>query len=746
MGWFQELIHARLLNDEELLKEAFVDLSSSVMGEKAAYAILRGDKKQARNAIGAILSFLGSEIVEPPEDVEDFTDQLEYMLRPTGILKRVVRLPKGWYKDCIGSLLGEKDGKVIALIPHGFSGYHFADPDTGNLVKVSRANAEHIGKEAFCFYKPLPQRAITVIDIVKYMFQSLSKAEGFFYTLSLLITTLLGLVTPVVYNLVFSAVIPSGELNLLLSTLTFLVGVGIASFLVTICQNLLLARRSTIVKINVQAAFMNRLLALPVPFFKQYSAGEMAERMNVIGVFCDLITNSLLPIGMTAVFSLVYAVQISWYAPSLLLPALGTIALSLIFSILMISEQAKLTERKLKNNASTNGLVFELFNGIQKIKLVGAETRAFSQWAKKYSKTAAIDFNPPLVIKSSSAVTGLIGLLGLAVIYWAAGSARVNVANFMSFNMAYGMLSGSILSFSMAASSLATIKPILNLIAPILETVPEIAKDKQIVTQLSGSIELNNVSFRYSEKTPMIIDNLSLKIRRGQYVAIVGKTGCGKSTLIRLLLGFETPLLGSVYYDSKDLKKLDVKSVRRKIGVVMQNGKLLQGSIFENITISAPQLTVDDAWAAAELAGLADDIRAMPMGMFTMVAEGGGGFSGGQKQRLMIARAVAAKPKILFLDEATSALDNITQRQVAGALDKFKSTRLVIAHRLSTIRQCDRIIVLDKGRIVEDGTYDELTKKGGVFADLVARQQIDPQPESSAGTTGQDSPPGTSSV
>jgi len=246
-----------------------------------------------------------------------------------------------------------------------------------------------------------------------------------------------------------------------------------------------------------------------------------------------------------------------------------------------------------------------------------------------------------------------------------------------------------------------------------------------VVTRLSGAIELNNVTFRYTEDMPYVLDDLSLKIKPGQYVAIVGRTGCGKSTLMRLLLGFETPQKGAVYYDGRDLKRMDLKSLRRRIGAVMQNGRLFTGDIFSNITISAPWLTLDDAWEAAELAGMADDIRAMPMGMNTLISEGQGGISGGQKQRLLIARAIAPKPEILMFDEATSALDNITQKQVSDALDNMKCTRLVIAHRLSTIRHCDRIIVLDKGKIVEDGTYDELLAQKGFFAELVSRQLLD---------------------
>ena len=231
--------------------------------------------------------------------------------------------------------------------------------------------------------------------------------------------------------------------------------------------------------------------------------------------------------------------------------------------------------------------------------------------------------------------------------------------------------------------------------------------------------------FRYGEGMPYVIDGMDLTIRAGEYVAIVGKSGCGKSTLVRLLLGFETPEKGAIYYDGKDLTSIDLRSLRRRIGAVTQDGSLFQEDIYSNITISAPGLTEEDAWEAAEIAGIADDIRAMPMGMKTMISEGSGGISGGQKQRLMIARAVAPKPRVLIFDEATSALDNRTQKQVSKSLDALNCTRIVIAHRLSTIKNCDRILYLEGGRIVEDGTYDELIEKNGKFAELVERQRLD---------------------
>ena len=246
-----------------------------------------------------------------------------------------------------------------------------------------------------------------------------------------------------------------------------------------------------------------------------------------------------------------------------------------------------------------------------------------------------------------------------------------------------------------------------------------------VVSNIISRKRINITRVQMRDAGKLAATNLSPKIRPGQYVAIVGATGCGKSTLMRLMLGFETPNKGAVYYDGRDLSTIDLKSLRKKVGVVMQDGKLFQGDIYSNIVISAPHLTLDDAWEAAELAGIADDIRRMPMGMHTVISEGSGGVSGGQRQRLMIARAIAPKPKILMFDEATSALDNLTQKKVSDSLDSLDCTRIVIAHRLSTIRHCDRIIVLDKGKIIEDGKYEELIEKDGYFAELVSRQRLD---------------------
>ena len=354
-----------------------------------------------------------------------------------------------------------------------------------------------------------------------------------------------------------------------------------------------------------------------------------------------------------------------------------------------------------------------------------AEMRAFARWAQLFARNAALEYDPPNFIKLSGVISMAISLIGTIVLYYMAVKTGVQPNEYYGFSAAYGELMGAFTALSGIAVSVASIKPVLEMAEPILKAEPEVNADKKVLTDVMGGIELNRVSFRYEDDAPWVLENLSLKIRAGEYVAIVGRTGCGKSTLVRLLLGFEKPQRGAIYYDGHDLNSIDPRSLRKKMGVVTQNGQLFHGDIFANITISAPQLTLEEAWAAAEIAGIADDIREMPMGMQTMISEGQGGISGGQKQRLMIARAVAPKPKILIFDEATSALDNVTQKQVSEALDALKCTRIVIAHRLSTIRNCDRILFMDGGRIAEQGTYEQLIAKHGKFAELVARQRLD---------------------
>ena len=309
-------------------------------------------------------------------------------------------------------------------------------------------------------------------------------------------------------------------------------------------------------------------------------------------------------------------------------------------------------------------------------------------------------------------------------LYYIAVKANVNQADYFAFTSSFAIVTGALTIVSFNLTTFANSIPVFKMMQPVMDIVPEVSDNKTVIKSLRGSISLQNITFSYGEGMPKIIDNLSMDIKAGSYVAIVGSTGCGKSTLIKLLLGFEHPETGEIYYDKKPISSMDMTSLRRRIGTVLQNGEIFAGNILRNITISGTGLTEDDAWRAAEMAGIADDIKKMPLKMDTPLPAGGRGVSGGQKQRILIARAIASKPKVLFFDEATSALDNVTQKAVSDAIGELKCTRIVIAHRLSTIQNCDHIFCLDQGKIIEQGTYDELMEKKGFFAKLVERQQL----------------------
>lgn len=726
MGWFDDQIKERIKNDDALFSETFLEMSGVVIGKKALADALYDHTKQAQSAIYAILKYYHVKPRELPLNIKTIPDSLDYLLRPTGIMKREITLHGKWYKDGIGPLLATtKDDKVIALIPNKVSGYHYFDTRSGKNVRIDAKNYMDIAPEALCFYKPFPLRKLTGSDLYAYFLRTLCVSDWALIILASLAATLVGTVVTYANEKIYGKVLDVGDHVVFMAAFALLLGATVSSLVIKIIKALVTSRINTKMTTAVESAAMMRLLALPAAFFKKYSAGDLANRISQVKTLCTNSSSIVLTGGLTTLFSIIYFFQIFTYAPALVIPSVLVILTSVVIFAVISVMQIKNFTALMQNEAKESGLVFALISGIQKIKLTGAEKRAFSKWGKEYKDTAELKYNPRTAIKLFKSIIIAVNTLGIAVIYYCAYASGVSLAEYMAFSTAYGMVNGAFMSLIGTGMEIAQIKPTIELFRPIMEAEPEIAEDKLVPARLSGGVELTNVSFRYNENMPPVLDRLNLKINPGQYVAIVGSTGCGKSTLMRVMLGFEQPQKGAVYYDGKDLKTIDLKSLRSNIGTVMQNGSLFSGDIYSNIVISAPQLSVDDAWEAAELAGVAEDIRRMPMGMHTIISEGSGGISGGQKQRLMIARAVAPKPKILMFDEATSALDNITQKHVSDSLETLKCTRIVIAHRLSTIKNCDRIIVLDHGEIVEDGTYEELIAQNGMFAALVDRQRMD---------------------
>ena len=727
MGWFDEQIRLRKLNDEELFEDSFLEMAGAVMGRNLQ-ASLESDRVKIKNAIDAILNCLHVKTREIPDHLTDLNEQLDYLLEPHGIMRRRVYLPSGWYKDAAGPMLlvMKESGIPVAAIPGAIMGhYSYIDPETEKKCPLNKQTEQLFEPDGLCFYKPFPQKKLGIKDLLLYMAMSRTISDNVMILAGTGVVTAVGALMPMLTKLAYGKVLRSGRMSMLAALAVFMIGVTVGSVLLSSVSNMISQSVQNKQNVALEAAVMMRVLSLPASFYRKYSAGELYNRTQSISTLCKQLSSAILSTGMTSVFSLVYIVQIFHYTPALTVPALSITLATVIFSIVSTLIQTQVAKARLELSAQESGMNYAMITGIQKIKLAGAEKRAFARWGKLYAKEAEYQYNPPMIIKMNTVISMAINLIGTVVMYSAAIASGVTYDNYVAFTASYGYITAAFMEVTSIALLIAGIKPTLDMVKPILEEEPEAEFGKQIVTRLGGSIEMNHVCFRYTDSMPDVLDDLSIKIRAGEYVAIVGETGCGKSTLVRILLGFEKARKGAVFFDGKDLNSLDLRSLRRRIGVVMQNGKLLMGSIFENITISAPWLSMQDAWDAAEIAGFAQDIREMPMGMQTMISEGQGGISGGQKQRLLIARAVVGKPSILIFDEATSALDNITQKKVTDALDSFKCTRIVIAHRLSTIQACDRILVLKNGKIAEDGTYNELIAQKGYFAELVDRQRLD---------------------
>ena len=469
---------------------------------------------------------------------------------------------------------------------------------------------------------------------------------------------------------------------------------------------------------------MMRALSASVNDIQDFSAGDLGARLGMLYNQISVLLSDFLSAILTTLCSLLSFFQMFGYSPTL--GAAGLVFVALLSSLYIAVTRHAYDQGCASMDAESeeSGLTFSLIDGIEKIAVSGAEKRAFTQWSRVYRKSIESTYNTPVILKVYSTLSSVLLTASSIVMLALAWRSGLPTATYYSFIASFGIVTGALSNIGAGVQSFGSALPVFRILRPMMDMVPELKENKEIVKSLKGNIRLEHVTFGYADDQPPVIDDLSMDIREGQYVAIVGTSGCGKSTLIRLLLGFETPDSGEIYYDDKPFGGLDLSSVRRKIGTVLQNDEIIQGTIFSNITVAGANQSMDDVWKAAEFAGIADDIRKMPMGMNTMLTDGGGGVSGGQKQRILIARAILGKPTILFFDEATSALDNLTQKSVTQSLGEMNCTRVVIAHRLSTIENCDRIFCLDKGKLIEAGTYDELMAKNGFFTNLVKRQQI----------------------
>jgi len=686
-----------------------------------------------------IVGRYGGIMLQPiPGKLYNDANALTELAKDSNIRIRSVSLKQNWYKKDAGALFAyyaedlEQEkviAKPVALLPRKSGGYDCVDSENGNCIHINAQNELHILSRAFMFYRPLEDEPVSFKQLLNYSLHGLRRDSTFVVILGML-CAVVGLLIPELTRMFMDTIIPQAAKNMAIQISTLVLLCVISSGVFHFMQSLFLLRMEMQSDFSLQAAVMDRLLKLPVGFFKDYTSGELAQKTMAVSQIRSVVFGSIISSVMSFVFALVYLLQLFRYSSYLLrYAALFSFVPVLITTVIALLKY-RWNKPLIELNGRISGMLFQFISGVNKLTMTASEKRAFSVWAKLFAKQNTCTSkagNLDIVYNTFISFFPLFVTLAFYGIFMNAVAKGkmdlLSTGKFMAFMSSYSIFQESLISAASALMRSVHIVPLYDQAKTILHAEPEIQEAKPAVAKLSGAIEINHVSFRYSPDTPLILKDVSLKIEPGEFVAIVGGSGSGKSTLLRVLLGFETPEAGSVFFDNQELASLDVGSVRRNMGVVLQNSTIMQGSIFSNI-VGSSALTIDDAWHAADMAGLSDDIREMPMGMHTMVSAGGGTLSGGQRQRLIIARAIARRPNILIFDEATSALDNRTQAQVSQSLESLKVTRIVIAHRLSTIINADRIYVLNNGIIEESGTYDELMKKDGFFAELAKRQQV----------------------
>ena len=665
----------------------------------------------------------------------DEVSLLRRLMQKGNMQMRLVTLPEDWHTKDTGVLLGfyreEKGKEIAALIPTEPGAYRIFLPEAPEGITLTEETAKQIERDAFQCYAGFPARALKLWDLIKFMFRQCWLADYRTILVCSLFAGLIPLATPIITETIFQDIIPILDRQGLATVTQALMVTSFTTAALSIVRSIAILRISTRIEAAAEAAMWGRLMTLPTKFFRRFTVGELASRMGGIGIAKNLASGEFATTILSFLFSFWSIFLMCWYSFKLTAAAVAVWVVYGVF-VAFIYRRVLFYERKIiEAGNKTAGTVQQIFAGLAKFRIQGAEEQAYNLWTRNFGE----EWNWRLKLRWQNNYASIIGsvqpfvltmILYLVAIYGmnepgANGAVSgIGYAQFLAFNAAYSSFNATLGGAIGLIGQYFAIQPQIENFRPILEETPESLGDKQDAGVLSGNISVNNLSFAYEDGNPVLRD-VSFNVLAGEHVAVVGKSGSGKSTLVRLLLGFEEPSSGSVRFDGQDLADLNLPSVRSQMGVVLQNGQLMTGDIYTNI-VGTRLLSRDEAWRAASAAGIAEDIAAMPMGMQTVISEGSSNISGGQRQRLLIARALAGNPAILIFDEATSALDNRSQAIVTKSLNKLKATRIVIAHRLSTIRGCDRIIVMDEGRIAESGTFGELVDKKGIFAELVKRQ------------------------
>ncbi|MEV1063581.1 NHLP bacteriocin export ABC transporter permease/ATPase subunit [Streptomyces sp. NPDC050263] len=696
------------------------------IGGKSGQRTTAADADATFAACKLVARAAGITLAEPSQmgADSDRLDPVERVALASRVRARAVRLDGRWWRDDVGPLVGHRalSGAPVALLWRR-GGYVAVHPATGRETPVEKANAAEFEPRAVMFYRPLPERRPSPLGLLRFSMRG-TGGDLTNLLLSGLVTVVIGALVPIATGKVLGEYVPRAQQGLIVQVCLAVMVSSVVAAAFMLLQNLTILRLEGRIEATLQPAVWDRLLRLPTKFFAERSTGELASAAMGISAIRRLLAGLGPSVAQSVTIGAMNLGLLLWYSVPMALAAIGMLVVIAAVFLGLGLWQVRWQRRLVVLSNKLNNQAFQTLRGLPKLRVAAAENYAYAAWAAQFARSRELQQGLGR-IKNLNTVLGAVylPLCSLLMFMLLAGPARgaLSAADFLTFNTSMTMLLTSVTSLTGAFVSAVAALPLFEEIRPVLEATPEVRTGNTRPGPLTGALEARRLSFRYSDDGPLVLDDVSFEVRPGEFVAIVGPSGCGKSTLLRLLIGFDRPVSGSVLYDGQDLAALDQSAVRRQCGVVLQHAQPFTGSLLD-VICGTEAYTPEEAMAAAEMAGLGEDIKRMPMGLHTIVS-GSGSVSGGQRQRLMIAQALIRRPRILFFDEATSALDNETQRTVIESTRKLNATRVVIAHRLSTVLDADRVVVMENGKIAQQGPPAQLlADTGGRLHELVRRQ------------------------
>ena len=586
------------------------------------------------------------------------------MARVSNFICRDILLVENWFKSDVGSFLAFRSSSrnPVVCLPQKAGKYLIWDPANDSIIPVTEKIAAQLDPRAMIFYRPFPREEITLKKLTLFALQDINWRDVTNILLFALLGTLVGLLTPYLNEQLFDLFIPLGDAPGLQGVCAVVLTCSLGNIMFTVVKNLANFRALNRMKYSVQAAVLDRLFNLPESFFRGYDSADLGQRAMGISQVFSILASTVVSVGLTAIFSLMYLWRMFKYSSKLSWISIWMLLAAMLIILLLGRRELKHEREQMELDGQVASMMFQFLSGISKLRIAGAENRALYEYLRRYADSRKLDIRKEKYNLLVTILSGAVGTVFSMVFYYIMvhQSIELSVGAFMGFTTAFGAFSAAMMELVSAYLQVNAIGPAFDRMKPILSTLPEQQEDVGMPGDLTGAVEMSNVTFAYDEDSPPVIKDLSLRIKAGEYIGIVGSSGCGKSTLLKLLLGFEKPQTGRIYYDGRDIDGIDKRELRKRFGVVLQNGGLITGSIHDNITITTPSATLEQVNQAVRDAGLEKDVADMPMGLHTILSEGDGAISGGQKQRVLIARAIVGKPKLLFFDEATSALDNAT--------------------------------------------------------------------------------------